>query len=249
MDSLIRQAATALVASGPTGSGLVLGILTFAATGVPVASAQNGFYLGGGVGLSRVDSRADAQTGVEFFFPLPPEQPAFSEAGIDGIVFDDRRSLQSVLVGYRLNQYLAIELDFADLGDFQAEESDNTITRTGSANLQIDLYALSLKARYPLSERVFANWRFGLLEADFDVEGEAEVVLALSFPGDAVFSLREPFDAPKSETGYLFGFGIEWELTPRFGLELGYTKYETRVVDTDSLRLGVIFSLNAGNSP
>ncbi|MCI0441474.1 MAG: porin family protein [Chloroflexi bacterium] len=210
---------------------------------VPAASAQGGFYVGVSIGYSQVDGLAHSDGDLEFSFPQPPALPEIVAAGINDVAFADSDSPRAVFIGYRINQYIGVQLGTVELGAFS---SDQTARSFGSATVEIDEYALSAKVQYPLTRRLSANWQLGLTRSDFDVDGDAEVVFGL--PGGGGFFVdRTPFSAPNSETGYLWGFGFGWKLTPRVSVDLNYTRHDTQVLEVDTLDLGVVFAF--GVSP
>jgi hypothetical protein len=61
-------------------------------------------------------------------------------------------------------------------------------------------------------------------------------------PGTIGF-VERPFASPDDETGLIWGFGFTWQAGDRFALDLGYRRNDTRVLELDTLAVGVLFSL------
>lgn len=207
-------------------------------TGSTLALADDrGFYLGGSLGYSSVDSVADSQFGLLFSAPLPPlSLPSLDAAGFDEVPFDDDDIAWSGFIGYRLNPYLNFQLSYTDLGGFDAD----TFSPDSSGTLDITEYALSAKLQYPLTARLTANWWLGLTRSTFDADGDARAVVGV--PGVFVV-VSAPYTDPDDETGYLWGFGADWALTDQLSLELNYLKHEAQVLDVDTVNLGLLFAL------
>ena len=207
---------------------------------LPAVATARGFYAAATTGYSRVDGVAQTDLGLEFSTSLPPAVPEITSAGIDGVAFADGDFSGGVVVGYQVNPHLGIELGAARLGDF---DSDQSARNPDSATIECDEFALSARLRFPLTQRLSANWQLGLTRSEFDVSGEAEVVFALPDGGGSIVAARKAFSAPENATGYLWGFGFSWQLTPRLSVDLNYTSHDNTVLKVDGVDLGLMVAV------
>ncbi|ABN63262.1 outer membrane beta-barrel protein [Shewanella baltica] len=96
--------------------------------------AENGIYVGANYGYLKVDGKDD---------------------------FDDNSDVIQGLVGYRFNQYLAVEGGYVNFGDY-----GNSLS-----NAETDGYTAALKVSYPIVDRVELYAKGGQLwySTDYDV--------------------------------------------------------------------------------
>lgn len=113
----------------------------------------------------------------------------------------------------------------------------------GSVALGIEEVSVNVVFRHALAKSFSAWWSLGLSLATFEARGYYETIEIVSFQ-PTVWEMRQiPFATPDDETGYRWGFGAEYTLNERFGLELGYRRHELQVVDTETLSLRFLIRL------
>ncbi|MCS6232895.1 porin family protein [Shewanella baltica] len=135
--------------------------------------AENGIYVGANYGYLKVDGKDD---------------------------FDDNSDVIQGLVGYRFNQYLAIEGGYVNFGDY-----GNSLS-----NAETDGYTATLKVSYPIVDRVELYAKGGQLwySTDYDVLG---------------------FSGNKDDEGVFAGAGVAFKVTDRFLINAEYTWYDAGI--------------------
>ncbi|MCT7946201.1 porin family protein [Shewanella septentrionalis] len=135
--------------------------------------AENGIYVGANYGYLKVDGKDD---------------------------FDDNSDVIQGLVGYRFNQYLAIEGGYVNFGDY-----GNSLS-----NAETDGYTAALKVSYPIVDRVELYAKGGQLwySTDYDVLG---------------------FSGNKDGEGVFAGAGVAFKVTDRFLINAEYTWYDAGI--------------------
>ncbi|MCS6206193.1 porin family protein [Shewanella baltica] len=135
--------------------------------------AENGIYVGANYGYLKVDGKDD---------------------------FDDNSDVIQGLVGYRFNQYLAIEGGYVNFGDY-----GNSLS-----NAETDGYTAALKVSYPIVDRVELYAKGGQLwySTDYDVLG---------------------FSGNKDDEGVFAGAGVAFKVTDRFLINAEYTWYDAGI--------------------
>lgn len=136
-------------------------------------AAENGIYVGANYGYLKVDGKDD---------------------------FDDNSDVIQGLVGYRFNQYLAIEGGYVNFGDY-----GNSLS-----NAETDGYTAALKVSYPIVDRVELYAKGGQLwySTDYDVLG---------------------FSGNKDDEGVFAGAGVAFKVTDRFLINAEYTWYDAGI--------------------
>ncbi len=136
-------------------------------------AAENGIYVGANYGYLKVDGKDD---------------------------FDNNSDVIQGLVGYRFNQYLAIEGGYANFGDY-----GNSLS-----NAETDGYTAALKVSYPIVDRVELYAKGGQLwySTDYDVLG---------------------FSGNKDDEGVFAGAGVAFKVTDRFLINAEYTWYDAGI--------------------
>ncbi len=167
---------------------------------------------------------------------FPPEK-----VSIAGLPFDDEDYLWNAFVGYRVNQHVAIQLGYSDLGEFQ-QFQNLFVLGSNPAVLEIEELSLSAKFQYPLTNKVSANWWLGISQSNFDVSGHVRLSQLPIIPGPPTTTII-PFSSPENEIGYLWGFGFNWRFTPRFSIDLNYLNHNVRVIDVETISLGLVVDL------
>ncbi|WP_283630374.1 porin family protein [Shewanella baltica] len=135
--------------------------------------AENGIYVGANYGYLKVDGKDD---------------------------FDDNSDVIQGLVGYRFNQYLAIEGGYVNFGDY-----GNSLS-----NAETDGYTAALKVSYPIVDRVELYAKGGQLwySTDYDVLG---------------------FSGNKDDEGVFAGAGVAFKVTDRFLINAEYIWYDAGI--------------------
>jgi len=211
---------------------------TVLAFGAPAAAADDGWYLIGAVGQTSV-------RGID--------QEAIDAILIDGIQsggiaiiagessVDDSDTTFEVGVGYQVGENFAAELTYVDLGEASYTASGTLTDGVSIVDLDIGLTAkakapvLSFLGIWPVSDRFSAFARLGLAFVRTEAEGTASLGT-----GD---SITLPESA--NQTSLVYGLGLEYDLSDRFALRAGYSRY-TKVGDNDTIGESDIDTLTLG---
>jgi hypothetical protein len=185
--------------------------------------AENGFYVGAGVGASEHDlSDGGAQSSILVSFGGPFGGGVMSVPRASLRADGDGTGWKGVL-GYRFHRYLAAELEYLNLGGGEVQETfdltlpfggETTIERTYSSDVSGP--AVSVLALLPLGSRFEATVRAGVLFADTDVTFE-EFNRSTTTYGDQVF---------------IGGVGFVWRIDERWSARVEYQQSD----DFDSNR-------------
>lgn len=135
--------------------------------------AENGVYVGANYGYVKVDGDDD---------------------------FDDNNDVIQGLVGYRFNQYLALEGGYINFGKYGSNLS----------NAETDGYTAGLKVTYPIVDRVELYAKGGQLWYSTDYE-------VLGFSGN------------QDNEGVFVGAGVAFKVTDRFLVNAEYTWYDAEI--------------------
>lgn len=214
--------------------GWVLRLMTAACVlvGSASAAAEWPVYLGVSYGTSSVDGTANTGDGpVIGSGELPESLP------IDGMPFSDDDGTWSAFAGYDINRWAGLEAGYTDLGAFRAD----TGARIGSETPAISMDSLYLAARlrYPLTNSISASWHLGITETDFDVDGSTQILVIGGgiFGSPVIERIPVPFTEVDDETGYKWGFGVDWRFSRYVSAALEFTRHDVRVVDVDTFNL------------
>lgn len=122
--------------------------------------------------------------------------------------FDDNSDVMQGIIGYRFNQYFALEGGYINFGDY-----GNNL-----ANAETDGYTAGLKVTFPIVDRVELYAKGGQLwySTDYEVLG---------------------FSDKQDDEGVFVGAGIAFKVTNRFLISAEYTWYDTGI-DIDDLANG-----------
>lgn len=207
------------------------------------------FYASVGLSWTQTDGLANTDVpNITIFSAGPPDVLSRfpEELPLNGQAFDDDDSGWAVALGYRITDYLGVELGYEDLGSFQGVASIIGAAAILPSPATIDASGLSLAARfnYYLSERIYATWRLALIRAEFEAGGSTFVaVFPQPIPEPPLSFFDIPFSDPANETGYGFGFGVGWAFNRHFEAELAYSRQDLRVLEFDSIGLRFIARL------
>ncbi len=169
--------------------------VTLAAVSVP-AAAQ--FYAGASVGPATVDLCDD-----------------LSGLGVTGC--DDDDTGLKLFAGSRINQNLAVELGWVDLGELKATAPG------GPARLQVDGIQAAALGILPLNPTWRAFGKVGLYLWDVDARGPGG-----SFSDDG--------------TDIMFGGGAAWNVARGFDLRFEWERFDVDGDDIDMFSAGVQFN-------
>ena len=219
-------------------------LLTAAALACVPASAQvTRWYAGISVGESR--------TGGEL---VRNRESTVTLAGDFHTDFDSRDLAAKATLGYRFLPWLAVEVDYTDLGrhslvsDFLA--GDPLAPAQIHLERRIRGFGADAVFTYPLAPQWKLLGRVGAFHAELDARQALE--------GNVVFTNGDPSErarsTSKSETVLRYGAGMQFELTDCTWLRLEWTRHEkigkafavggsgtTGEADTDSVLLGFAY--------
>jgi opacity protein-like surface antigen len=217
---------------------LVLIALLFAG---PTLAAETGPYFGLTLGFSSTDGEADTD-------PSQPTIGGSPSISVNGFDFESDETTWGALAGWRVLPWLGVELGYHDLGNFGTEFNfvpfvpggGGQIQRRGAA-LDVQEYSLAARLSMSITDRFDANWVAGLSRVEFSAEGGLP---APTFDPFQIFPAKViPFASPDMETGFVWGFGFTWKPSGRIGLDVGYRRHDTRVLDIDAYSLTLLYSL------
>lgn len=112
-----------------------------------------------------------------------------------------------------------------------------------AAALSVEEWSITAKFRKSLISDLAANWSIGVTRAQFDAEGQLTVNEIVSLDPLVLNTIDLPYASPKDETGFNFGFGLEWRFSERFSADIGYRRHDTRVIDVETVTLQLIVTL------
>jgi OOP family OmpA-OmpF porin len=212
------------------------------ATSAPLARAA-GWYAGIAAGESRTDSELvrNREDTLQFV----------SQVHTD---FDATGSAWKVFGGYRLNDYVALEATYADLGRHRMASDvvglDPSTTGSFTIRRSISGFGLDVVGGVPIGERLAVFARIGAFRAHVQSDVDLE--------GNIVFGDGTPDERSRRITGddtvAHFGVGGEWSFSPELALRLEWERYakvgdpyvvgdshRTGEADTDAYLLGLVY--------
>lgn len=202
------------------------GFLIFTSTLVFSVWADSGWYAGGGIGASKIDS-ADSNA-------LCSDIDAAIASGLSGgCSIDDSDTAWKLFAGWRFNPYLAIEGGWADLGDFGVDYNltDGVSNETGTGTGSASTFFATGVAGIPVGERASIYGKLGI--HSWDSDGSSQIV----FDG----ALVESIDGGDSGTDLLYGGGLELGLMEKAAARLEWERYEADEDDLDVFWLTIMF--------
>lgn len=224
----------------------ILATAALLALSLPAAAqwSMSGWYAGIGAGEVKTDE----------------ELVTNRESTITGVVpnsistrFDDKDSSWKAFVGYRMSDWLALELNYADLGEHSTDtrflggdppaDAQVIITR------QVKGFGLDAVLSAPITQRFSVFGRVGAFRADLDAT--AQLGGNVEFTGGNGETFRT---ASQSETLARYGAGLDFDFTPNLGMRLEWERYAnvgkkfevgqsgtTGEADMDNLSLSVVY--------
>lgn len=205
------------------------------------AQAADRFYVGARLGMSQYDGTADANPSTATS-SAPP-----SEISISGLPFESDETAWGVHGGWRIRDWFALELGFNDLGNTGRETfvAFNGVSAFTTSGVAVDVEEIYLASRFTLSlpGKWNANWTLGITQTTFDTAGAIPSFLfTFPFLGTPLSRQLIPYAPPDDETGFIWGFGFGWDISERWGLDIGYRQHDTQVFVVDTFVVGTLFS-------
>ncbi|MEL6448913.1 MAG: outer membrane beta-barrel protein [Pseudomonadota bacterium] len=112
-----------------------------------------------------------------------------------------------------------------------------------TSSLGVETWSVNARFRKPLGNRFSANWTVGVSRADFDAVGTFTVNQIVSFNPIVTQPQSFVYEDPGDETGFRYGFGVEWALNDRFAFDLGYQRHDARVIELETVLIRLNVSL------
>ena len=199
-------------------------------------AAEPGFYVGAGIGASKHDVDKGGARGeiliIDFFGVRPVPRTSLDTDG-------DSTGWSGVL-GYRINQYLAAELEYLDFGTSKIHETyviespfGQTFTIDQRFSADVSGPALSARGILPVGSQFELYARAGLLFAESKVRME-----------------QRPESPTYADRVLFAGVGADWNFAARWSARLEYRRSKDIEHNLDIaeshvelLSLGVIFKL------
>ena len=186
--------------------------LFLSAFATPAFAQLTPWYVGISAGASRTDSAL-----------VTNRESTVVNAAVLGSSFDAGDRAFRVAAGYSATPYLALELNYADLGESRLSTRIVNQGLEGQVDIQraITGLGIDLLGRLPLGSRAALFGRLGLVRTRL----EATAVLS----GNIVFTGSDPDErsrgAYRTETVTRVGVGGEWALSPCLGLRLDWERW------------------------
>jgi OmpA-OmpF porin, OOP family len=217
-------------------------LVALAAVAAPAAHAQSPWYLGISAGTSETsdDLVRNRESTITLATDLRTD-------------FDDRDSAWKATLGYRVNSWLAVELNYADLGRHSTFTSfmggDAPAPSAIALDREIKAYGIDAVFMAPLGGfEVFG--RIGAAHTTLDARQELF--------GNVVFTGGDPDErvrtASRDETVARYGVGGQWRFGRNMALRVEWERYAdvgkafriggsgtTGEADTDVYSVGVLF--------
>lgn len=109
--------------------------------------------------------------------------------------------------------------------------------------LGVETWSINARFRKPLFAGFSATWNAGISRAEFDAEGSISLLQIVDVDPLVTQETSVVYQNPGSETGFRYGFGVEWTFNDRFAFDLGYQRHDTRVIDLETVMVKIIVSL------
>ena len=195
---------------------LVSGLMV---TGVQAADNQVNGYLFGNIGQADADASKSRNDLDVFADDLA--SALWLDAG--GSSFDEKDSAFKIGAGIQLNQYVAIEFQYLDLGDvtYKASGIDTVLGTTGSmkATAGTDGFGTNLVGTLPFDRfKLFGKIGYHKLKTD--------VKLTIDVAAPGVGSVRGSGKDDTSEWVTSFGVGASYAFTPQVELAAEFERYQ-----------------------
>ncbi|PUA29406.1 MAG: hypothetical protein B0W54_02110 [Cellvibrio sp. 79] len=149
------------------------------------------------------------------------------------------RNAWDATFGYRLKDYLDLELGYTDLGTVRTNLSGNVVDINdylNSANVvhprSATGFNLALRGRFYLNDHLFLYGRAGVLWADSRYVATAAI---------------EKEKRSKKDESFFGGIGVQYELNPRWSLHVHGSAYRIEDESIKALGLGIAYRFGADN--
>jgi OOP family OmpA-OmpF porin len=213
--------------------------LAMAASTASAGAQDTGWYLGLNAGQATADVAIEDGDDIMFFI---------IEDGAGGTILGGESSLEdsditwSIVGGYKLNPYIAVEASYIDLGTVEYRATadvffpgEGTFPLDGAIDSGVTGLTAAAVGSLPLGESFDLHARIGVLFS------ETELEISISDDTGGV-SEGDSF----GDTEVFYGAGIAWYVGERWSLSLDYLLYkdvgtedETGETDIDSVTLGL----------
>jgi OOP family OmpA-OmpF porin len=209
-----------------------LGLAGFAAVSGPAGAADEGWYLGFGIGQSREENHHDRIT----------QQLRGSGFTTNSIDDDSRDTGWKLLGGRKFNRNFAVEASYFNLGEF-GFTAHTTPPGTFNGRIKLQGFGVDGVGILPIGESFSAFAKLGLQYA------KAED----TFSGTGAVAVTNPTPS-KSSGGYKVGLGLQYDFTPSLGLRGEWENY--RVNDAvgnkgniNTLMVGLVYMFGGKAAP
>jgi OmpA-like transmembrane domain len=197
-------------------------VLCVGALGSSAEAGDNGFYVGGSFGVASKDTPVtEYQLLADFLY-----EEVFRYTPTSGAPsFDDSDTSYSLLVGYRLNRYLALEGGYARLGQlsYRSFTSGEFPNDRGEVNLSMDSetsgFAVAAVGVLPLNYSWEIYGRAGMLFATNDF------TLTIRARGDVFAQPSGAESFSKSSEDVYAGLGVSFRFFDIYDVRLEYQRY------------------------
>jgi len=160
----------------------------------------------------------------------------FADIGFEANVLstDGGRTGWGLGLGYQIDEYWSLELDYLDLGEVDVvSTSEQVVSALGDIHPESgDGFTLSGLVRYPLNDRWHLRARLGLFswDADYDTKRAGKKVA----------------DDSDSGTDLYIGVGAGYQISDRFGLNVEVQRFAFDREETIYTRLGFEWAFGVG---
>ena len=215
----------------------------------PVAMADNGFYVGAGLGGARVELDM-----IENNLLPEPTNPPNSDT-IDGTNFGASSFVFKGFAGYKFIDYFAVELGYVDLGE--AEDNFCFLNSSGqcapdpglaqtilnnsnpwTVTAEIQGWTLEAVGILPIAERWDLFMKLGLFSWDSTLTALDEVVVSPGRPSSLppVFGIEQPNQTPTvidaSGDDLTIGVGGNFDATDHISIRAEFQWFDVPFADT-----------------
>jgi opacity protein-like surface antigen len=191
-------------------------LLSVAGFALPAAAQTTPWYLGGSLGVSRTSDDLVANRESTIVNGL-------LDAHTD---FDARDTAFKLTGGYRFLPWLAVEVDYTDLGKHSLVSDLFGGNPPAAAQIFLERRIRGYGADAVFTMPVLADWRIMGRVGAFHADLKAKQALA----GNIVFTNGDPSERERStsisETVLRWGAGVEWDITHCSWLRLEWTRHE-----------------------
>ena len=171
---------------------------------VPVMAADSGFYAGAGLGLSSVETDS-----IDLF-----DGESFK--------FDDSGTAWKIFGGWRMNKYIAFELDYVDLGTVEDRftvDLDTSTQLTATTEIGLTAWVPYVVGTYPIGMfELSGKLGYAFYDADLDVRAT-----------DGIVSERE--SGSESDADFAWGVGVGATVLENLHVKVEYEAIEVSDAD------------------